>query len=177
MQEPHLSAIEIEQMAEEGATFSHVATCASCQHRVARAKKLITALRDQPRADTPNDLAPRIIAASELMTRWRSARRASIPEMTAATAFTFLVAIALVWNFFGALEQNGTLDFFDLLASPELITAYFSDYLLALFETLPLVEFALASLAVMSVIVFARQWIELVESRISFPARSATRRS
>ncbi len=164
MSEKHLTNEQIEAYIEQGLdawAHEHLAVCARCRARTARAQRVETALQTLPRAETPRDLAARICAVIELRVAQEEARRARMPLIAVATFFSALLAVWFGLEMLFVLEDNGALYFASLLASqPELLSTYSFDAVFALIELLPIGEIALTLFALLTALILAQQLVE-----------------
>jgi len=158
-----------EPRAREAMT-QHLAACAACRARSHRAEKLESGLRDLPRQTAPSDLADRIVAAVDWRVTQDEARRRRLPFIALATAASFVISFWFAFQMIVDLADNDAIDFLSLYASrPDLLFAYFSDALYALWESLPLTEIALTFIAVAIAIVLAQQLLENFRSGLATP--------
>ena len=172
----HLTAENIELFIENessertsAAIGKHLAGCIICRMRVARSERIEDALLEMPREQPPQDLATRINAMIELHVAEMHARRAHLPFITLATIFSMLLVLWFGFQMVIALQENGALAFVSLFTSyPELVSAYSSDALFALIESLPIVEIVLTLLAILIVIALAQEWVTTLQLRTSF---------
>lgn len=170
MNDKHLTLDDLESFVEDeldprarAQVEEHVAECAPCRARLARARNLSRALYALPRRDPPLDLAARIGSAVESHVFQERLRRSRMPFIGAATFFS---AVFLLWFAFQmvlAFQDNGTLDLISVLtARPDLFSLYSTDAIWAVIEALPLGETALTLFALFTVIVLAQQWVDAI---------------
>ncbi len=179
MDEKHLTAENVEQLIENelsaparAAIDQHLTQCAECRGRVVRGQGMEAALRALPREQPPRDLVSRISALVEWRAAEARAARARLPLITLATLFSVVLALWFGYQMLVAFQENDALVFFSLFtASPEILSAYSSDALFALIESLPLVEIVLTFFAMVTVIVLAQQWVDAVQPRVSLNRR------
>lgn len=179
MEEKHLTTEDLERFIEndlgasDRAAFDqHLARCARCRGYLGRERSIEAALHAFPREQPPRDLVSRINALIE----WRAAeahtRRARLPFVTLATLFSAALALWFGYQMLVAFQENDALVFASLFtASPEILTAYSSDALFALIESLPLGEIVLTLFAMVTAIVLAQQWVDTVQPRVSLNRR------
>lgn len=149
-----------EENARETIT-QHLATCAACRARANRAEKFESGLRDLPRQAAPRDLADRIITAVDWRVTQDEARRRRLPFIAFATAASIIISIWFAFQMIADLYDTDALDFLSLFTSrPDLLVAYYSDALYALWESLPLPAIALTLVAIAVAIVLAQQLVE-----------------
>ncbi len=142
----------------------HLATCAACRQRVELDLRMEDLLHRVERIEAPRDLAARISAAADLQRAQEQARRERLPLIAAATIFSLLVTLWFGLQLLVAFQEDGALDFFALATShPEVYSAYTSDALFALFESLPFSEIVLTLFALVTVVVLTQQWAETIQ--------------
>lgn len=174
MMDQHLTANAVDLYLEQGvddraSLDEHLAACALCRGRIARDQRIEGALRALPRENPPRDLTARITAAIELRVAQEQARQERLPFIAAATFFSVLLALWFGFEMLVAFQENGALDFFALISShPEVFSAYSSDALFALIESVPISEIVLTLFALLTVVVLAQQWADAVQPRVSF---------
>src|SRR5512135_1396559 len=148
---------------------THLATCPMCRGLVAREQRIESALLEMPRVAAPHDLMVRITAAAELRVAEARARRERLPFIIAATFFSFLLSIWFGLQMLLAFQDNGALDFFSLITSrPEVFSMYSADAYFALIESLPILEIVLTIFALLTVVVLAQQWVDIVQPNTSY---------
>jgi hypothetical protein len=139
----------------------HLASCAACRARALRAEKFESGLRAMPRQAAPRDLADRIIAAVDWRVTQDEARRRRLPYIAFATAASFIISFWFVLQMVSDLYETDAVDFLSLFTSrPDLLLAYYSDGLSALWESLPLPAIALTLFAIAVALVLAQQLME-----------------
>lgn len=166
MAENHLQALEIEEAAEGRVAAKarrHLAGCAVCRARVARAAKWERALRAVPRVEPAPGLAPQI----------RAAVAASIPTPRlkthaylagAAAALAALLALALVYEAGIELQAGGALNFLSFyVRQPDVVINYPGDALAALVEVLPLAQMLMTLFVVVAATVLAQRFRAAIE--------------
>jgi anti-sigma factor RsiW len=168
MADNHVTKTEIEQFIENqideqarAAFDAHFAGCATCRARVTREKTFVSALRVLPRENPPNDLALRIGAAVDLRLSQDRVRRERMPLIFVATLFSSLLVIWFGLEVVIASEENGMLDFLNLLTSSSDL-GFSPDTLLAFVEAIPISEIALTLLSLVTCIVLAQQLVETI---------------
>jgi len=127
-----------------------------------------SALRDLPPETAPRDLADRIIAAVDWRVTQDEARRRRLPFIAFATAASILISFWFAFQMIADLYADDAFDFLTLFTSrPDLLFAYYSDALSALWESLPLTGIVLTLIAVAIAIVLAQQLIESFRSTLA----------
>jgi anti-sigma factor RsiW len=171
MADNHLTKAEIEQFIENQIdertreTFdTHLAACATCRACVAREKTFVSALRVLPHENPPGDLALRISAAVDLRLSQDRVRRERMPLIAVATLFSSLLVLWFGLEVVIAAQENGVLDFLNLLTSSSDLGFSF-DTLLAFVEAIPISEVALTLLSLVTCIVLAQQLVETIRPR------------
>lgn len=164
MNESHLTVDDIEQYdvaTPDARTAQHLAACATCRARLARARRVDTALRAISRAPTPPDLAARIDAAVQARAAQEQAPLARAPLIAVATIFSALLVVWFGFEMLIAFEDKSALEFISWIFShPELFERHFGDTLLAVIEIIPFSEILLTLFALFTVVVLAQQWVE-----------------
>jgi predicted anti-sigma-YlaC factor YlaD len=157
---------ELEETARAQAE-QHLGECATCRARVARSRRVESALRALPRVNPPQDFAARIAGAAEAFVEQERVRRGRMPFIAVALGFSALLCLWFAIQILIALEENGTLYLFSLLSSyPDaLAAAYSTDVIVGVIETLPLGEIVLTLFALFTVIVLAHQWVDTMRPR------------
>jgi hypothetical protein len=157
----HLRALQVEEAAEGETTPEirlHLAHCAVCRARIARAMKLEHVLRAIPRVESAPDLVPRIraaVAESGATSRLRPHAYA----IGIAAALSALFALALVYQAGIELQVGGALNFFSFyVRQPEAVINYPGDALAALVEVLPLAQIMMTLAVMVVAVVLARRF-------------------
>lgn len=169
MMEHHLTANAIEQCveneldaAQRRALEAHLAVCAECRVRLARAHRLTVTLRALPREQPARALAARI----EARVVQEQTRRARLPFVAAATLIALFVAAWFCVEFGIALQESGVLAFWTLLTSySEFFSSDWLDSLIALLEAVPLTELFLTLCALLTAGILAQQLVESLRPR------------
>ena len=172
----HLTSTDVDLYVEKdmdeparAALDAHLAACPMCRGRVARDKRVESTLRAMPRTSAPRDLSARITAAVELRVSAERARRERLPFIVVATIFSVLLSVWFGLEMLVAFQENGALDFFALIANqPEVFSAYSTDAVFALIESLPFAEIVLTVFAMLTVLVLAQQWVDAALPNRSF---------
>lgn len=178
MMDNHLTALEVDSYLEKrgdehdrAQVDAHLAACALCRGRVARERRVESALREMPRAGAPRDLSARITAAAELRVAAEQDRRKRLPLIAVATIFSVLLSVWFALEMVLAFQENGVLDFFALVTNqPEIFAGYSTDAVFALVESVPISEIAMTVFALLTVVVLAQQWADA-----ALPNRSVSR--
>jgi hypothetical protein len=162
------------EAAAEGQTTAemrlHLAGCAVCRARVARAAKLERVLKAMPRVAPAPNLAPRILAAVAGSAATPRLRRHAYAVGIAA-GFMMLLALALVYQAGIELEVGGALNFFSFYVhQPEILINYPGDALSALLEVLPLAQMVMTMAVVVIAVVLAQRFRATMDVT---PARGA----
>lgn len=148
----HLVALQVQDAAEGHETPEvslHLADCAVCRGRVARAVKLERALYAVPRVDPSPDLASQIRAAVAESAAIRRQRQKPV-AIGLAAALAALLALALVFQAGIALEVGGALNFFSVYVhQPDILLNYPGDALAALIEVVPLAQMLMTLVVLM----------------------------
>lgn len=172
----HFTTMDVDLYAEQGVDVktlqrmkAHLATCPMCRGLVERDREIESALVELPRAMAPRDLVARIMSAAELRGAEARARRERLPFIIVATFFSFLLSIWFGLQMLLAFQDNGALDFFSLITSrPEVFSMYSADAYFALIESLPILEIVLTVFALLTVLVLAQQWVDIVQPNTSY---------
>ena len=169
MSESHLTADDIEHYdaaAPDEHAAEHIAACATCHARLARAQRIDTALRAIPRAPAPSDLAARIHAAVHARAAQEQAPLARAPLIAVAAIFSALLVVWFGFEMLIAFEDKSALEFLSwIISHPELFERHFGDTLLAVIEIIPFSEILLTLFALFTVAVLAQQWVEAISPR------------
>lgn len=173
MSENHLTARDLDLYVEEELDPSarveveeHLAGCDGCRRRLASARQFVRHVRAIPRESAAPDLVPRVQAAVEFQVFQDRLRRSRLPFLAAAMFFSLVFLVWFGFQWIVALQVNGTLDMFSLLASrPDLFSDYSIDAAWALIEALPLGETALMLFALFMMILLLQQWTETIHPR------------
>jgi hypothetical protein len=168
--------MDVDLYAEQGVDVNtlqrmkaHLAACPMCRGLVERDREIESALVELPRAMAPRDLIVRIMSAAELRGAEARARWERLPFIVAATFFSFLLSIWFGLQMLLAFQDNGALDYFSLITSrPEVFSLYSADAYFALIESLPILEIVLTVFALLTVLVLAQQWVDIVQPNTSY---------
>ena len=173
MKDKHLSDRELDQYVERDIEDpartqieQHLEHCSQCRGLLDRERRLVAALRELPREESPRELVGRIGNAAQARLVQERLKRARMPFITIATFFSLLLLIWFGFQMIIAFIDNGTFEILSVFSGqPELLSAFYTDALWALLEALPLGEIALTLFALFTVIVLAEQWVETVRPR------------
>ncbi len=171
----HLTPRELETYVERetediarAAIELHLADCAVCRERTHRAERFENALHELPREHAPRQVTERILATADWRATQEQARRKRLPLVAVATLSSLLLAIWFGAQMVVAFLQDDALDFFSLLTSrPDILSAYSSDALFALLESLPFAEIVLTAFTVLIAIALSQQLVDSVTPRVA----------